>query len=109
MIDMRIYKNGELNKEAIFTLIKECLLENHCKNDAELAKCLLVKIQNLGLNIRKVFVAGFPVTIQVAKRYIKFDTKTSKRIVATLQHNRYFTKEESMLNDLITDEEELPF
>jgi len=106
---IRIYENGELNKEGIFTLIKECLLSEHCKNDAELASCLLNKIQALGLNVRKVFVSGYPVRIQIAGRYIRFDAKTSKSIVATLQHNRFFTKEESRLEDLITDDEELPF
>lgn len=106
---IRIYKNGELNKHAILELIKECLLEEHCKNDAELASCLLNKIQALGLNIRKVFVSGYPMRVQVAGRYIRFDAKTSKSIVATLQHNRFFTKEESQLEDLITDDEELPF
>ena len=106
---IRIYKDGELNKQAIFTLIKECLLKEHCKNDMELASCLLSKIQELGLNVKKVFVSGYPVTIQVAGRYIRFDAKTSKSIVATLQHNRFFSKEEHKLEDLITDDEELPF
>jgi len=106
---IRIYKDGELNKQAIFTLIKECLLEEHCRNDAELASCLLNKIQALGLNVKKVFVSGYPVRVQVASRHIRFDAKTSKSIVTTLQHNRFFTKEESRLEDLITDDEELPF
>ena len=103
---IKIYKDGELNGEAIFTLIRECLLEEHCKNDAELASCLLSKIQALGLNIRKVFVSGYPIRIQVAKRYITFDKKTSKSIVATLQHNRYFNKKETPLTELITDDDE---
>ena len=106
---IRIYENGELNKNAIFELIKQCLLEEHCKNDAELASCLLKRINALGLNIRKVFVSGYPIKVQVAKRYITLDKKTSKSIVATLQHNRFFSKDEYKLNDLIQDDNEYPF
>jgi len=96
---MRIYKNGELNRDAIFELIKQCLLEEHCRNDTELANCLLNKIQELGLNVKKVFVVGYPVRVQVAGKHITFDAKISREIINALQHNR----------QLPAEEEEYPF
>jgi hypothetical protein len=106
---MRLYENGKLKKESVFMLIRECLLDQRSKNDVELAECLLSKIQLLGLNVKKVFVYGFPVKVRIAGKEVVFNAKESKKIVATLQHNRLSTHKNSTLNELIGEDEEIPF